>query len=248
MHLDEARIQRLQDGELSAAEARAARAHLDRCERCRALWSEIEREQAEITARLGKLDVPAPAFTAAQIVALAERRTATSIRGARAPRAALDGRLAWAAGLMVALGIVGLGYAMPGSPLRAWVTTIGHWKETHAAPAAPPANLPGAAAPDTEVAGVSLDPGQQLLISFLRPQSRARLRIEWSDGPEVEVRAPHGAAIFTSGAEILQIDNRDSLAPFEIRIPRGAPHVEIQVRGERVYLEEAGRVTAGPPD
>src|SRR5437016_5480927 len=100
MHLDEAQLQRLQDGELSEAEARAARAHLDRCERCRALRSEIDHDQAEITARLGELDVPALAFTAAQIGALAERRAATSIRGARAPRAAFDGRLAWAAGLV----------------------------------------------------------------------------------------------------------------------------------------------------
>jgi len=241
MHLDEARLQRLQDGELSAAEERGAREHLDRCERCRALWSEIERERGEFSARLGELDVPAPAFTATGILE----------RGAQAPRRILQGqgRWAWAAGVVVALGIVGLAYAVPGSPLRAWVTTIGHWKETHGARGAPPppTSLP-AAPPDTEVAGVSVDPGQRLLISFLRPQSRARLRVEWSDGAEVEVRAPHGAATFTSSTELLEIDGRDSLGTFQIRIPRRAPRVEIQVGGERVYLEEVGRVTVGLPD
>jgi hypothetical protein len=240
MHLDERLIQRLRDGELAGAEEVSAREHLADCERCRTLASEIEREQEEIFVRLRELDDPAqPMMAAAEIAAMAARRD--SVRAAPTPRRWIDTRLAWAAGVVIALGIVGLAYALPGSPLRAWVAALTHRGE-HGTPFPGP-NAPGAA-PDSEFAGVSVDPGQRLLISFLGPQSRERVRIEWGASAEVEVRATRGAATFTTGAGTLQIENRDSLATFEIRIPRAAPRVEIQAQGIRIYLEEGGRVAA----
>ncbi len=56
------------------------------------------------------------------------------------------------------------------------------------------------------------------------------------------VRAPIGAASFTSAADRLVITNSGSGATFEIEIPRKAPRVEIRVAGHRIFLKDGSRV------
>lgn len=231
MHLDEERLQRLIDGELSPEEETSARAHLTGCESCRQRFDEAEREQADVFARLRVLDDPPPVVRAS-VVAARARETAARPR--------MQVGLAWAAGLVIALGLGGLASAVPGSPFHGWITALTGWigeRGSHA-PAATD-SVPG-----PEVAGVSVAPGGRLVLSFLRAQPGGQVRIVWTDEAEVEVRAPRGAATFDSGADTLRIDDRQP-ATFEVRIPRAAPHVEIEVQGTRIFSSEAGRVT-GP--
>jgi hypothetical protein len=87
---------------------------------------------------------------------------------------------------------------------------------------------------------------------FSATQSRGVANVSLSDGPDVVVRVPGGAATFTSEASRLVIDNRGSSASFRIEIPRAAPRVEIVLGGTRLFLKEGARITvdadSGAPD
>jgi hypothetical protein len=162
-------------------------------------------------------------------------------RGHPVPRV----RLAWAAGFAIALALGGIAYALPGSPLRAWVTALANGNGPGgAARIVRPAPAPVAA---PEMAGVSVSPGERLLISFLHARAGAQVRIAWSDGAEVEVRAPRGAASFESAAGTLRVDDREPVT-YEVRIPRTAPEIEIEAEGASLFHKAGERVTGPAPD
>ena len=236
MHLDEERLQRLLDGELSAAAAVRAREHLAGCEDCRSRFTAAEREQAELFATLRALD--GPAGTVSVAAALGD-----GPRGASrfpVPRV----RLAWAAGFAIAIALGGIAYALPGSPLRAWIAALANGNGFGGARIEVPAPAPVSA---PEMAGVSVPPGERLVISFLHARAGAQVRIGWSDGAEVEVRAPRGAASFESAAGTLRIDDREPVT-YEVRIPRAAPEIELEAEGASLFHKVGERVTGPAPD
>ena len=225
MHLDEEQVQRLRDGELPAAAQQGIREHLAGCTRCRELLDSAERDEAEIFALLRELDHPPPIVSAE---AVADR--------ARSPRA-VWGR--WAAGILLFAGIAGVAYAAPGSPLRDWVRS---------AAALILGSEPGlqeptrAESPEARLAGIAAVPGSELVIAFESPEPGGVAQVSLTTGTEVTVRAPMGAASFTSAADRLVIDNAGTGARFEIKIPRAALRVEIRVAGERIFLKDGPRV------
>ncbi len=229
MHLDEDHVQRLLDGELPLGEAEAARGHLVGCPECRRRVDEMEREVVEVGALLRGADEAPPRLVAREIAAVARRRDAI--------------RLRWAAGIGLMLALGGAVYAAPGSPLRAWVAaTLG----TTSAPSdRSPATPDRAPRSDPGVGGVAVAPGSDLVIHFTWPQAEGQLQVSLTDSSEVVVRAPSGAATFTTDVARLVIDNQGSRASFEIQIPRSAPRVEIRAAGIRIFLKEGSRVTAG---
>ena len=103
---------------------------------------------------------------------------------------------------------------------------------------------PPSPSPAPAVAGVPIAPGQRLIIAFTSSQAEGDAHVRLTDGAEVVVRAPSGAATFSSDADRLVIDNRGGTGTFEIQIPRTAPRVEIVVDRTRRFLKEADRVTA----
>ena len=232
MHLDVEQLQRFLDGELSAPEATAAREHLAQCAACRRRVAEAQQADAEVRAQLRQLDHEAPRITAAQIAARA--RAGEGARGAPGVR-----RLRWAAGIVLALGLAGAAYAAPGSPVRAWVRAALAW--VSGKPDTTSAQRPG---PEPR-SGIAVAPGQALVIAFASRQHPAEVRVSLTDGQEVVVRAPMGAATFTSDVERLVIHGTGNVAGavFEIEIPRTAPRVEIQVQGERRFLKQGPAVT-----
>jgi hypothetical protein len=237
MHLDEERVQRLLHGELPPPAESSARAHLDGCSDCRRLLAEAEREENELHALLRELDHPAPSVDADAIAAA----VATTMERPQITARLQNRPLLWqAASMLVALGLVGAAYAVPGSPLPGWVAAVAEWigdrPETQ-----PPAPAP-VQGPGSHDAGIAVAPGRNLVILFTSPQTEGQARVSLTDAAEIVVRAPIGAATFTSDAEQLVIDNRGS-ATFEIGIPRAAPRVEIRVAGVRVFLKEGPRVT-----
>lgn len=175
-----------------------------------------QREDAELFARLGALDHPVPRVDARAVIARAEqtRRSPDYLR--------------WAAAIALGLGLAGAAYALPGSPLRAWVRALVHG-------AAPGPTQP----PDSGFAGIAVAPGQGLRVVFTARQTVTSADVILTDSAEVVVRALTGAATFTSGADRLVIENAGSGATFEIQIPRAAPRVEILV-GETSILLKAG--------
>jgi hypothetical protein len=233
MHLDEAQVQRVLHGELGQAGEIAAREHLAACVVCRDRVTAAAREEADVFALLGAIDHPVPAIAPGTI----ERRA----------RARDTHRLKWAAGIALALGIAGAAYAAPGSPLPHLVGILTGWmRPERDLPQAPSSPSP-TRAPD--VAGVAIAPGERLLIVFTSSQTEGGAHVRLTDGAEVVVRAPSGAATFSSDADRLVVDNRGRAGTFEIQIPRTAPRVEILVDGTRRFLKEGDRITADqPPD
>ncbi len=229
MHLDDEQVERLRHAELPRGMEDSIREHLAACEECRLRVTNAEDEEGRVYTLLRQLDHPIPVIDASTIAARARRYD--------------FGRVRWAAGVLLLAAFGGAALAAPGLPL-------GEWLRVAIARIAPPPN-PTRSSPtqvrpaDAPLAGVALEPGRSLLILFKSEQSAGGARISLTDDAEVLVRAPTGAASFTSDAGRLVIENRASTAIFEIRIPREAPRVEIRVNGVRVYLKEGARVTPG---
>lgn len=228
MHVDEEQVQRLLHRELPRVGEIAARQHLAGCVTCRDRVDRAAREEADVFALLGAVDHPVPAIA----VGAVERR-------ARAPDTR---RLQWAAGIVLALGIAGAAYAAPGSPLPRWVSVLSGWMRAGPQLTEPPSSPSPLQA--SGIAGVAITPGQRLVIAFTSSQSEGHAHVRLTDSTEVVVRAPSGAATFSSDADRLVIDNRGRTGTFELQIPRTAPRVEILVDGTRRFLKEGGRITA----
>ena len=224
MHLDDERLQRFLHRELDADDRRAAGDHLSSCADCRERLFALERDQKEVYRLLQRADSPPPSITAMDVMAQG--------------RSSQGGRTRWAAGILLAVAVIGGAYAIPGSPLKAWVRTARErfrGGEHPARPVEPRMPL---------MAGIAVPPGQRLIILFERahPQSRAHITIgDWTD---VRVRGPSGGATFGSEADTLRIGNRDSTGTFEIEIPYDARQVEIRVAGRRIFAKDSGRIVA----
>lgn len=230
MHLDETQVQGLLHGELARGDETAARAHLEACVACADRVDTASREEANVFALLSAVDHPPPRMSAHVIEARAR---------------AEDGRRwRWAAGIVLALGIGGVAYAAPGSPLPQLVRALVTWVRpgNDVAQTRSIAASSGAAS----MAGVALVPGEHLVIAFTSTQTRGEARVRLTDSAEVVVRAPNGAATFSSDVDRLVIDNRGGTGTFEIQIPRSAARVEIIVNGEGRFRVDRATVVDGP--
>jgi len=195
-----------------------------------------------VQALLRALDHPVPKVTADDIAAraLAPRRLTPAWR--------------WAAAVLLTVSIAGAAFALPGSPLRRWATTLGAVVTGRGRPdiGPGPASAPQAASPDRGRAGIAVAPGRSLLIVFDRPAPAALVLVSLVDGAEVTVRAPAGSATFTADAGRLIVEGRGASPPgsaaapdtFAIEIPRESRRVEIRAGPARVFLKERGRITS----
>ena len=226
MHLDEERVQRLLHDELAWTEVNPVREHVAQCADCRARLDLARREEDEVDALLRHVDHPAAPVTARTLIIRARSRDWIWMK-----RAAV---------MLLMVSVAGVAWAAPRSPLRALVGGVIQWiggGRNSSAPRAPTAESPA-------VAGIAIAPGSRLLIVFGSVQAGSAANVSLTDGPDVVVRAPVGAAAFTSNDDRLVIENNGSPATFEIQIPRTAMRVEIRVDGKRVYLKDGARVSA----
>lgn len=155
-----------------------------------------------------------------------------------------------AATVLLALGLGGVGFAAPSSPLSTFVVKVTSWMRgtlaapATRAPAAPDPSVQVMTAPDPKaLSGVAVSAGRKMIIEFRATQERGTARVSLDDVPDVSVRTLAGGGAFTSTDGALHIDNQGSIASFAIVIPRAAPHVEIRVGGRRIFLTTAGRVS-----
>ncbi|HEY7634794.1 MAG TPA: hypothetical protein VH763_04580 [Gemmatimonadales bacterium] len=230
MHLDEEQIQRVLHAELPQAAGEPVRSHLTECAACRSRVDEAQREEDRIFGLLRELDHPLP-------------RIDDEASPVRSWRRAPWGRLA--AAILVGILAAGAAYAASGAPLPKMLQRLIGWAvqaPTRKQSIAPPAsNAPGR--------GIAVNAGDRLLIVFSTPTKDGLAIVSLTDDSDVEVRTLRGQASFTSDLHRLQIDNRTDSTRFQIRIPRGAAWIEIQVGGRRAFLMESGRVvTRAHPD
>ncbi len=237
MHLDEERLQRLLHRELSAPLEGAAREHVAACDECRRRLEDATREEANVHALLRAVDTPPPVVSAGAVASRAELPSRASRRG--------SSWLRRAAALVAVVGIAGVAYALPGSPVRRWVHDV--VQRVGGRPGVPgePSTRGGGAA---NVSGIAVSPGQSLTIIFARDAAQGvgnggEIRVSLTSGADVQVRAPGGAATFTTKGDFILIGVRDPSAEFDVRIPRSAPWVEIVQGDDRVFLKEGVRIT-----
>ena len=234
MHLDTDQVQHLLHDELEPNGDAAVREHLGVCAECRTRVAEAERDEREIMGLLHALDHAPPTITVQRVLARARGRRVSPVA------------IRWAAGLLLAFGVTSAAYAIPGSPLRAWIDAVGRQLvggvATPLAPVAPGTPVTELAGPRA-TAGIAVAPGRDLILAFTSSVDAQVSVSIVNEGAEVTVLATPGAATFTVDGERMGIAISGRAARFDVRIPRAAPRVEILVNGARRYLKEAARIT-----
>jgi anti-sigma factor RsiW len=233
-HLDEEMIQRLLHDEVPVTNELAARNHVDACAECRNRLTLARREEADLFSRLEVLDVPMPSVTLPEILARSANSTAPVNR-----------RVAWrwAAGILFALGLSGVAYAAPGSPLRAVLAKLVSWIRPSPEPPATGEITPTAAA-----GGVMMDVGERVMIELRSVQPFDSLVVTLADASQIAVRSLGGAVTFNSDVDRLSISNASGAARIEVVIPRTAARVEIVAGGQRLYAKNGGTIISTATD
>jgi hypothetical protein len=231
MHLSDEQIQRFLHGELDARSKEALSRHVAACEFCARLLAQAEREQSEIFGLLCHLDHPAPRVDAESFT---RKSGAFTVWGRRA------------AVFVAAAALAGAAYAIPGSPLPAWVKQVADWIDRDGGSDSPPAEKsPAIDRPTTS--GIAVPAHERFTIAFLTEQTDGVVAVSLADGPNVVVRVLGGTATFTTDVDRLTIDNRGSEADYEIEIPRGASYVEVFVGTRRFILKDGDALAMGIP-
>ncbi len=248
------------DDELSLDERAEVEVHLGACESCVEVLAGLRTAKQDLSEGLACLDVPAPVVSASEIrerllsraleqldtpvpeLTLEEVRgrpgsepgvEPTDVRPLR--RRFLSRRPLMAAALIVIL-LSGASAAIPGSPVRAWLTwTIEQLAFVPGRPAAPPPDESGEKA-SGRASAVSVQPKDglvRIMITGAAPETMIRLRL-LNRGP----------------ASVWSVDGRYRTAPGEIEvldagpgdvlvyIPRSMPTALVEVNGRLVAIKE----------
>lgn len=191
-----------------------------------------ERDVAEL-AELGELfrslDRPLPAVAVEDVVR----------RARRGPRAALR----VAAVLAAVLGLAGIAYALPGSPVRPWAA---RWIGRAESPSRPGDGvMPRDAGPGAQGGGLLLDPAEPLLLR-LRPGSTGHLRIRVTRAGALALRMTAGVGRFTSEPASLHV-GLGAADTLELTVPADAGRVEVTHGGRVLFRKQGERVDAALP-
>lgn len=222
MHLDDELIQRFLHREVPPQEEVEVSEHLSVCAACGARVAAADGEETRLFALLRAVDHPPPRITSAEIMRRARGRNPMWMR---------------AAGILVVLGLAGVAYAAPGSPLRDFVAGM------FSPPGEAPATSPAARAP-ARAAGIAVPPTSRFTIVIDGEPVNGIARVSVDDGSEVVVRTVDGSAVFTAGIDRVLIGDIDASTTLDIVIPRAAPWVEVRLRDRRVFLKEGAAIVA----
>lgn len=228
MHLDDERLQRLLHGELEPGAETSIMGHLATCDPCRDQLTAARREAADVSRLLGLLDDPIPRLDPEDVMHPGRRVIGWGRRAAL---------------VFLGLGLAGVAYAAPGSPVPGWLRSLATRARpapTRSAPIAPQPAQSG----DAGAAGIAVSPGERLAIVLPTPPAGASAYVSLSDTADVVVRVVGGKASFSSAIDRLLVGTPDSTAVFRILVPRTAFRVEIRAGGSRLFLKHSGRITA----
>jgi hypothetical protein len=238
-HLDEGQLLAVRDDE-------SRHEHLTACGLCRQSLDELRSRRDVVSGALATLDALTDLEAARARLRERVSAQAAKVPGVvpltRRPRRALWS-LSRAAGLLLVTA-AGLS-ALPGSPVRRWVSRV-------LAPDAPEARTEAVAAPaaeavpsEAEATGIRLAVARgPLRVLVLGAATGAEIRVRWVPGADVAVFAPVGSR-FISGEGRLEARVTSGLV--RVELPRGVVPVSLEVGG-RIYLRstDAGLDVPGP--
>jgi hypothetical protein len=233
MHPVEGTLQALLDDEVRPIERADLERHVVACDACTAQLQALRTASAGLTAALGLIDEPAP-VEQARWRFQGRRRRGTWIDGTTLRRTAV---------LLVGTAAV-LSAAVPGSPVREWLSD--RWGENEnvavtTEPTTTPEAEPSIAAAESGPAGVSVRPTDGRMRVVLRDLAPGvRLRVQLHDGERVGVWATGEAAQarFRTAPERIEVEGA-SAGELLVEIPRASRHLTMEVNG-RVYLLKDG--------
>ncbi|MEX1256136.1 MAG: hypothetical protein WEG36_00810 [Gemmatimonadota bacterium] len=135
-------------------------------------------------------------------------------------------RHSWAAGVILALGVAGVAYAAPGSPIPRWIRALTERDGVDA-------GAPTAQAEDLR--GLSFGAGEPLLVEIAPSSQPYSLRVTLTDDAAILVGTSRDDTEFDvrpNGVRV-QIAPEDML---HVRLPRGAARVEVVGQGRTLFL------------
>lgn len=229
MHLDAEKIERLLANEMTPEEARVWRDHLVGCNDCARILEDAERQDREIAGQLGLLDHAVPDTDLRQL-----RRRAT--------RPALRRTLAAAA--VAFLIVAAAASAMPGSPVRSWLSRV----FAGAADTSRQATTgEGAGVAAIQPSGVSVLPGGSFELVFDTLQDSGVVRITLSDEPEVSVRSEGSGVGYSVEPSRVRVLNAGSTASYRVVLPEDATSIRILVGDTPVLVKRGATIETSAP-
>jgi hypothetical protein len=256
------------DGEEpDGARARRTAAHLADCAACRARVTEL-RERREQLRAATTLAPPAGAWE--RILARREAGEElilpsgpVPIAVPEAPAADRRGSLFRRAAVLL-VGVAGIASAtVPGSPVRAWLSSVfgGGAAEAPAAAApsdsalaapdsAPPAAPAASASAPAPEAGIAVLPAAgevRVVVTDADPALRIRVRLTDAGRAEVRGRGAAAGAGFASGRGRITVTGADAGGELEVLLPRAARRASLTVDGRRFVVLQDGRMTVLVP-
>lgn len=236
-HIEEGMLQAYLDNEVTARAGLDS--HLAQCAACAAELDRLRSASQLFASALRTRDAVAPTSVAFAALKAARRPVAGM------PAAIARVSLARAAMLLVGLAAIASA-AIPGSPVRAWISEAlrsvggGAVADEIAAPVVPPAPAP--AIPDEYgAATVSIEPADGrvlVLLSGATADATVRVRLVRTQRASVQVSDAAPEARFRTGPgriEVVGIGNGEVL----VEIPRGALEVRVELGGRPIF-EKSG--------
>jgi hypothetical protein len=235
MHVAEGDLQAYLDAEVTAGARADIDRHLHSCSTCAAELARMRSAAQLFHNALRDSDVAAPVLAAQARFAHAHRSERTLIRPR--PRRAF----ARAAMFVVGLGAVASA-AVPGSPVRAWIsdalTRAGLLDEPQSA-AAPvlPEEAPAVqrdAIESTALAIEAVDGRIRIILRNVKPGATISVRVVDSDRALVEATGLAAKARFRTGAGLLEVDGIQG-GSVVVDIPRSARDALVQQDGRTIF-------------
>jgi hypothetical protein len=236
-HLDEGTLVALRDGDDNATSAEA-RAHMDACAECRDALDSARRTAEIVANALTALQEPVDVGSARE--AVRSRISAAAGEAAESPSIALGARrarwgasaLARAAGLIL-VAAVGAS-ALPGSPVRQWVTSVISSGE---APSPVPVEAPEPGRVEDAGIRVAIAAAGRVRVVGLQPGDA--VVVEWVPGSEVAVFAGSGSRFRSDANGVLATVTG---GPVRIELPVDVRPLALEVEGRTWLTSRASGV------
>ncbi|MDQ3698907.1 MAG: hypothetical protein M3373_12950 [Gemmatimonadota bacterium] len=229
--MSDTQLDLLSRDELPKRDTGLALAHLAECAECASRRQRLAADEREIGSALRLLDHPVPELDVGVVLRRARRRR----------RQAHLWRLAAA---FTALATAGVATAMPGSPIREWLDRARANEQSGPQSTAETrtAGEPGA----SSGLGISVGVPDSVVLVFEAAQEDGSIRITFSAGNELRVRAIGGSAGFAVRSGGVLVRNRGSTASYDVGVPASATSVNIRVGDRPVFAKRGSAIAIAP--